>query len=166
MGKRKRISRKQLKHDALVESASKTTRFVEEHMSKVAIAVVAVIVVVLGWNMLMRARRQAETEAYARLTNATQTLNSGIMGQASDQLQAIVAEYPGTRSAGAATCYLGALRFREGSYEEALGLFERGIELARLCRDRLEEVEQRVTQLLAAEEDEVEDAIESEEEQE
>jgi exodeoxyribonuclease VII small subunit len=32
--------------------------------------------------------------------------------------------------------------------EEALGLFENGMDLARRCRARLEEVEQRVTQLL------------------
>ena len=38
--------------------------------------------------------------------------------------------------------------------EEALGLFENGMDLARRCRHRLEEVETRVTQLL---EDEGED---------
>jgi len=36
--------------------------------------------------------------------------------------------------------------------EEALELFEKGMELARRCRNRLEEVEQRVTQLLANDE--------------
>jgi exodeoxyribonuclease VII small subunit len=43
--------------------------------------------------------------------------------------------------------------------EEALGLFENGMDLARRCRARLEEVEQRVTQLLESdnEEDEVAD---------
>jgi len=43
--------------------------------------------------------------------------------------------------------------------EEALGLFENGMDLARNCRARLEEVEQRVTQLLETEigEDEVVD---------
>ena len=43
--------------------------------------------------------------------------------------------------------------------EEALGLFENGMDLARRCRTRLEEVEQRVTQLLESdnEEDEVAD---------
>ena len=43
--------------------------------------------------------------------------------------------------------------------EEALGLFENGMELARHCRTRLEEVELRVTQLLETEigEDEVVD---------
>jgi exodeoxyribonuclease VII small subunit len=35
--------------------------------------------------------------------------------------------------------------------EEALGLFENGMALARRCRQRLEEVERRVTQLLEAE---------------
>jgi len=35
--------------------------------------------------------------------------------------------------------------------EEALGLFENGMALARRCRARLEEVEQRVTQLLETE---------------
>jgi len=43
--------------------------------------------------------------------------------------------------------------------EEALGLFENGMDLARRCRSRLEEVESRVTQLLESEngEDEVAD---------
>jgi exodeoxyribonuclease VII small subunit len=35
--------------------------------------------------------------------------------------------------------------------EEALGLFEGGMELAKSCRSRLEEVEQRVSQLLESE---------------
>lgn len=118
------MTRRQLKHDALLESASKTTRFIEEHASKVVIAVVAIVVVVFGWNMLMRARRATESEAYAFLTTATQSLNSNIPGQATDQLEAVRAEYPGTRSAGAATCYLAAVRFREGNYADALDLFD------------------------------------------
>jgi exodeoxyribonuclease VII small subunit len=40
--------------------------------------------------------------------------------------------------------------------EEALGLFENGMDLARRCRTRLEEVEQRVSQLLESEDDEEE----------
>lgn len=38
--------------------------------------------------------------------------------------------------------------------EEALGLFENGMELAKSCRARLEEVEKRVQQLLETEEGE------------
>jgi exodeoxyribonuclease VII small subunit len=40
--------------------------------------------------------------------------------------------------------------------EEALGLFENGVELARRCRARLQEVEQRVTQLLETDDGEEE----------
>jgi exodeoxyribonuclease VII small subunit len=47
--------------------------------------------------------------------------------------------------------------------EEALGLFESGMELARSCRARLEEVEQRVTQLL---EDDLQDGETEDEESE
>ena len=46
--------------------------------------------------------------------------------------------------------------------EQALDLFEGGMELARSCRTRLEEVEQRVTQLL--EDDEDEEAADEEDE--
>ena len=45
--------------------------------------------------------------------------------------------------------------------EEALGLFENGMDLARRCRTRLEEVEQRVTQLLETE-DEEDEVVEEE----
>ena len=41
--------------------------------------------------------------------------------------------------------------------EEALGLFESGMDLARKCRDRLTKVEQRVTQLLETENGEIDD---------
>ena len=46
---------------------------------------------------------------------------------------------------------VGQLEDESVGLEEALGLFENGIELARSCRARLEEVEQRVTQLLETE---------------
>ena len=43
--------------------------------------------------------------------------------------------------------------------EEALGLFESGMDLARRCRARLEEVEQRVSQLLESEDGEEEEGV-------
>lgn len=47
--------------------------------------------------------------------------------------------------------------------EEALGLFENGMDLARRCRARLAEVEQRVTQLLESENGEDESSDEESE---
>jgi len=43
---------------------------------------------------------------------------------------------------------VGQLEDDEVGLEEALDLFERGMDLARTCRTRLEKVEQRVTQLM------------------
>ena len=48
--------------------------------------------------------------------------------------------------------------------EEALGLFENGMDLARRCRTRLEEVEQRVSQLLGSENGEEDEAVDEESE--
>jgi exodeoxyribonuclease VII small subunit len=46
--------------------------------------------------------------------------------------------------------------------EEALGLFESGMDLAKKCRGRLEEVEQRVSQLLEGDESASDDLHEDE----
>jgi tetratricopeptide (TPR) repeat protein len=124
LGKRKRITRKQLKHDALLESASRLTRIVEHHLPKVLIGLVAVVVVILVSVVVVRARRATERDAGAALASATQTLNSGLVEQAEAQMNEVVAGFPGTRSAGAATCYLGTIYYREGRYDEALQQFE------------------------------------------
>jgi exodeoxyribonuclease VII small subunit len=49
----------------------------------------------------------------------------------------------------------------EVGLEEALDLFERGMELARACRSRLEKVEQRVTQLMEQAKDDGSPALET-----
>ncbi|MBD3367719.1 MAG: tetratricopeptide repeat protein [Candidatus Eisenbacteria bacterium] len=124
VGRRKRISKKDLKHDALVESVSKSARFVEDHLNKVLIGAVAVLVVVFVVGMVIRSRRATELEANAALVTATQTLNSGLYGQASTLLNEVITQYPGTRSAQAATCYLGTVHYHQGDYQQALDRFE------------------------------------------
>jgi tetratricopeptide (TPR) repeat protein len=124
LGKRKRITKKELKHDALLESASQLTRIVEHHLPKVAIGLAAVVVVILVSVVVVRARRSTERDAGAALTNAVQTLNSGLVEQAETEMGGVVGDVPGTRSAGAATCYLGTIYYQEGRYDEALQQFD------------------------------------------
>ena len=57
---------------------------------------------------------------------------------------------------------VGRLEDESVGLEEALGLFENGMDLARRCRARLEEVEQRVSQLLEADGDEEEESVDEE----
>lgn len=124
MGRRKRISKKDLKHDALVESVSKSARFVEDHLNKVLIGAVAVLVIVFVIGMVIRSRRATEFEANAALVTATQTLNAGLYGQAATLLNDVIAQYPGTRSARAASCYLGTVYYHQGDLELAMSHFE------------------------------------------
>lgn len=124
LGKRTRISRKSLKHDALLETTAKGTRFVEEHLNKVLWGAVALVVVVVVVAMVIRGQRTAEMAANAELVSASQTASTGLLAQAMQQYQTIIDTYPGTRSAGAATCYLGAIHFQQGDYELALASFQ------------------------------------------
>ena len=128
MGKRTRISKKSLKHDALLETTAKGTRFLEEiiehHLNKVLIGSAAVVVVVIVVALVIRGQNAAEMQANARLMTAGQTASAGLLAQAAQEYEQIIATYPGTRSAGAATCYLGSIYFQQKQYDEALANFQ------------------------------------------
>lgn len=125
MGKRTRVTKKALKHDAFVDTAAKSTKFVEEHLNKILIGVAVALVAAGVVFMVMRGQKSAGREASALLAVATESLSSGLLAQASDQFNGIIESYPGTRSAGAATCYLGSIRFHEQDYDGALQYFEK-----------------------------------------
>ncbi|MBN2565905.1 MAG: tetratricopeptide repeat protein [Candidatus Eisenbacteria bacterium] len=124
MGTRTRITRKSLKHDALLETTAKGTKFIEQHLNKVLVAVAVLAVVAVVAIMVMRGQRTTELAANAELVSASQTAGAGLLAQASQQYQAIIDTYPGTRSAGAATCYLGTIHFQQGDYDQALQRFQ------------------------------------------
>jgi outer membrane protein assembly factor BamD (BamD/ComL family) len=124
LGTRTRITKKSLKHDALLETTAKGTRFIEEHLNKVLMGVAALVVAVIVVVMVVRGQRTTEMAASAELINASQAANAGLLTQAIQQYQTIADTYPGTRSAGAATCYLGTLHFQQGDYELALQNFQ------------------------------------------
>jgi outer membrane protein assembly factor BamD (BamD/ComL family) len=125
LGKRTRITKKALKHDAFVDTATKGTKFVEQHMNKLLIAAAVAIVAAGVVLMVIRGQKSAGREASALLAVATESLSSGLLAQAADQFNGIIDEYPGTRSAGAATCHLGSIRFHEQDYDGALQYFEK-----------------------------------------
>ena len=124
VGKRTRITKKQLKHDALLETTASATKFIEENLNKVLIGVLAIVLVIVVVMMITRSQHATETVAAGELATATQTMNAGMYTQAADQLQAIIDRYAGTRSAAAATCYLGSIAFQQGQYDEALRHFD------------------------------------------
>jgi outer membrane protein assembly factor BamD (BamD/ComL family) len=125
LGKRTRVTKKALKHDAFVDTAAKGTKFVEEHLNKIIIAVAVAVIAAGVVFMVMRSQKKAAGEASALLAVATESLTSGLLAQATDQFNGIIEAYPGTRAAGAATCHLGSIRFHEQDYDGALQFFEK-----------------------------------------
>jgi len=124
LGKRTRITKKGLKHDALLETTAKGTKFIEDHLNKVLIAVAAVVVVGVIVLMVVRGQNATELAASADLMTASQSASSGLLAQSSQEYQAVIDLYPGTRSAGAATCYLGTIFFQQQQYDPALENFQ------------------------------------------
>jgi outer membrane protein assembly factor BamD (BamD/ComL family) len=125
LGKRTRVTKKALKHDAFVDTAAKGTKFIEQHLNKLLIGVAVAVVAAGIVFMVVRGQRNAGREASALLAVATESLSSGLLAQAADQFNGIIEDYPGTRSAGAATCHLGSIRFHEQDYDGALQYFEK-----------------------------------------
>ena len=124
MGKRTRVTKKGLKHDALLETTAKGTKFIEDHLNKVLVGLAAVVVVAVVVVMVVRGQRATELAASADLMTASQTASSGLLAQASQEYQAVIDLYPGTRSAGAATCYLGTILYQQQQYDPALENFQ------------------------------------------
>ena len=124
MGKRTRITKKGLKHDALLETTAKGTKFIEDHLNKVLMAVATLAVIAVVVVMVVRGQRATELAASADLLTASQSASSGLLAQASQEYQAVIDAYPGTRSAGAATCYLGTILFQQQQYDPALENFQ------------------------------------------
>ncbi len=124
MGKRTRISKKHLKHDALLETTATATRFLEDHLSKVLIGLAAVVIIVIAVIVVRHSHRVAEEAAAGELAVATQTMSAGMYAQAAEQLRTVQSTYPGTRSGAAATVHLGSLAFQQGLYDEALSHYD------------------------------------------
>lgn len=124
MGKRKRISRKGLKHDALLETAAKSSKFIEHNLNRIAVGVIVVIVAFVAVGLVFRSRRATEAAASGELATASQAMNAGLTADAAARYRSVIDTYPGSRAAGAATCYLGTIRFSEGRFDEALDLFD------------------------------------------
>jgi outer membrane protein assembly factor BamD (BamD/ComL family) len=124
LGKRTRITKMGLKHDALLETTAKGTKFIEDHLNKVLVAFAVLVVVAIVVVMVVRGQKSTELAASADLMTASQSASSGLLAQASQEYQSVIETYPGTRSAGAATCYLGTILFLQQQYDPALENFQ------------------------------------------
>ena len=128
----KKISKRQLKEDALVTSMAKATNFYETHKKNIGMALGAVVVLAIGTFAFIQNRNSKNEDAATKLgsvysyydNNQYQIAIDGVPERKITGLKSIVDEYGGTNAGNLARFYLANTYFQLGRYDEALSNFE------------------------------------------
>jgi tetratricopeptide (TPR) repeat protein len=130
---KKKISRKELKEDALVTSYVKATTFYEEHKRWISIGVTAVAVLAITLIVYGKNRADNNVSASTELGNIYPLFDSGQFQLAVDGvpernikgLKSIVDEFGNSEAGDIARFYLASACYQLGKYDEALDQFKR-----------------------------------------
>jgi len=120
---KKKITKKELKHDPLLDSLEKGKEFYEENSKQIlsgAVAVVVVIVLVWGWMNSMEANRN---EAMLASTKATLAAMGGINDNVLAELEQVVDEYGDINAISQASYQLGVARLQADDINGARDIF-------------------------------------------
>jgi len=129
---KKKISKKELKEDALVSSYVKIRTFYEQHKRYISIALTAVVVMVIAGFIYVNNRKANNEKATTELGKVFQYHGEGQYQTAIDGvpernvagLKSIVTNYGGTHSGQFARFLLADCYYQLGNYQEALKNFE------------------------------------------
>ncbi len=129
---KKKISKRELKEDALVTAYVKATRFYEEHKKKISMGVTALAVVIIATVLYANNRAQNNESASAQFGRVFQLYDSGQYQRAIDGiperniigLRTIVDNYGTTNAGELARFYLANSYFQLRKYNEALEAYE------------------------------------------
>lgn len=129
---KKKITKRELKQDALITSYMKATSFYETHKKNIGIAVTAVVVVIIAVVVYVNNRNSNNEKATTSLGKVYQYYDGGQYQLAVDGnpqqnilgLKAIVEEYGNSPSGELAKFYLANSYYQLGKYDEALKQFE------------------------------------------
>ncbi len=121
----KRLTKKEIRQDPLIETAGKAKSFMDVHgrlVSIIAAAIIAVVIVVVVFSNI---REQANYDALTSLARIRQVVATGKKDVATDSLNVIADRYTGTQGGAEAVIQLAELQLAEGNNEEALEAFQR-----------------------------------------
>jgi len=129
---KKKITKKQLKEDALVSSYVKVTTFYEKHKREISIGVTVAVVLAIVALIYFRNRADNDQRAMAQVAAVYKFFDNGQYQIAIDGaperniagLRSIVDNYGGTDGGELATFYLASAYFQLDSTELALACFE------------------------------------------
>jgi TolA-binding protein len=129
---KKKISRRELKEDALVTSYVKLTTFYETNKRNISIALTVVVVALLVVVVLLKNRSEDNEKAITALGAIFETYDAGQYQTAIDGipekniqgLKAIVDHYGNSASGDLARFYLAGACFQLGRFDEALSAYQ------------------------------------------
>mgnify|MGYP002630712959 CR=1 FL=1 len=120
---KKKLTKKELKHDPLLDTLEKGKEFYEENSKQLLSGVLAVVVILLlGWGW-MNSKATTKNEAMLANTKAGLAAAQGVNANVIAELERVVAEYGNNVEIAQATYQLGVARLDSGDFVAARELF-------------------------------------------
>lgn len=121
---KRRVNKKELKHDPLLDSVLKAQTFYEKNRNSLTYSVIGVVAVILIVMWVFAVMDETEQEAITLLGKAQVEYDQFNFTKARDFLNVLIEGYSGTDAAEQGTFLLANLNFNENKFEEAQRLFE------------------------------------------
>lgn len=121
---RKKVNKKELKHDPLLDSVLKAQTFYEKNRNILTYSVIGVIAVVLITMWVSALMKETEQEAVTLLGKAQVEYDQFNYIKARDFLNVLLEGYAGTDAADQGTFLLANLNFNENKIDEAAAMFQ------------------------------------------
>lgn len=116
---RKKISKKELKHDPLLEMIFKVETFFRNYSKEVGYGVIGIVALVIVGVMLMNSKSEAEVDAAAAVGIAQFKYVTGDFQDAIVRLEDALRKYPGTDAATQGLFYLGSANYQANNKNDA-----------------------------------------------
>ncbi len=111
---KKKLTKKELKHDPLLDSLEKGKEFYEENSKQIVAGIVALVVILLlGWGWMNNAET-TRNEAMLASTKATLAAAAGIDENVLSELEAVISEYGNSEIIAQSTYQLGIAKLEAG----------------------------------------------------
>ncbi len=120
-----RITKKEMKQDKFVTYSLKVSEWIQKHLNQVLMGAGGVILVAVIVFFVLSSQAKRQLKASELLGKSNLELQAGNIGQAVVDLQTVVNEYGGTKSAKQATFSLAAAYFYAKDYVQAQSMFEK-----------------------------------------
>ncbi|MCF7796483.1 MAG: tetratricopeptide repeat protein [Lentisphaeria bacterium] len=121
---RKKITKKELRRDPLLESYEKSRRYYETNKRNINAGIVILIVlIILGWGW-QNNRKEMRNEAQLSATKAIAAYTSGSTLGVEEELQSVYEQYRGKDGTDLSVYYLGLMKLDSNKYDAARMMFE------------------------------------------